>query len=370
MEKMQTRQSTEAISIPFIKRLFAACQAAPSADNSQPCHIDWSPPKLILRYDAERVSGVTFPFGSRATLLSAGGVIENIAQCCEQAGVAMSVTYFPADSFVSEVFAEITLEETDQLCDAGLKPPLFSRHTNRFAYKKKGIPPSVVDELTAMVVGKSKVKLLQDHAAIDAIGRQVQDASEIRFQTQEAHEWLEKSLRFTPEQVRSGDGLDIRTLDLPPGGGMFLRFISNWQRMRRLNRIGAYKLLAAIDALPIKKAPAVVAFTAPDTPVGMLEAGRLLCRAWTYLNSQSIACHPYYVISDQLERLKDGAVPAPLIAKAEKIAVDNQQLLGINEDETLMMLLRVGYPTREAPRSQRVPIDQVVTELPPSSEVR
>jgi len=364
MENTQTGQSSGATSIPFMNTLFAAIQAAPSADNAQPCHIDWSPSKLILRYDSERVSGVTFPFESRATLLSAGAVIENIAQCCEQAGVAMRVTYFPVETPASKVFAEIALEEIDNISDVSIKSPLFFRQTNRFAYKKKAIPQDAVDELMTMVIGTSKVMMLQDHATIDAIGRQVQDASEIRFQTQEVHEWLERCLRFTPEQAAAGDGLDIRTLDLPPGGGMFLRFISSWQRMHRLNRIGAYKLLATIDALPVKKAPAVVAVTAPDTPVGMLEAGRLLCRAWAYLNSQGLACHPYYVISDQLERLKDGKVPVPLITKAEKIGVETQRLLSIKEGETLMMLLRVGYPTREAPRSRRLSMDQVFTKLP------
>ena len=182
------------------------------------------------------------------------------------------------------------------------------------------------------------------------------------------HEWLEISLRFTPEEVKTGDGLDIRTLGLPPGGGVFLRFMSNWKRMRQLNRVGAYKLLAAIDAAPIKKAPAVIAVTALKTPASALEAGRLLCRAWTYLNAQGIACHPYYVIADLLERLDNGNVPVQLIEKATKISLNSRKLLDINEDETLMMLLRIGYPKREAPRSQRVSMDRAFTKLSSSND--
>ncbi len=349
-----------------MKRLFSACQAAPSADNSQPCHIDWSPSKLILRYDVERVSGFTFPFESRATALSASGIIENIAQCYEKYGVDMAVTYFPVRTSDKEVFAEINLGKMRQFTDDIMTDSLFIRHTNRFSYKNKEVPKSIVDNTSSMTSSLSKITFFEDRTIIDTIGKQVQYASEIRFQTQEVHEWLERSLRFTPEQVKTGDGLDIRTLDLPPGGGAFLRFISNWQRMRQLNRVGAYKLLAAMDASQIKKAPAVVSVTARNTPVGALEAGRLLSRAWTYLNAQGIACHPYYVIADQLERLEDGKVPVKLIEKAKKIRINIQKLLGINEDETLMMLLRVGYPTREAPRSQRVSMDQVFTELPSS----
>ena len=349
--------------LPFFRGLLAACQAAPSADNSQPCHVDCYASKVVIRYDSERVSGFTFPFKSQATLLSAGGVIENIAQYCEQAGVNIAITYLPANSLNKEVFAEIAIELTGQFSCADITSFPFFRHTNRFAYQKKAIPQDMVDKLESMVVGSSKIQVFNDYAEIDAISRQVQGASEVRFQTQEVHEWLGKSLRYNTDQADKGDGLDIATLDLPPGGGLFLRFISNWSRMRRLNNIGAYKLLAAIDVKPIKKAPALVAFTAADSLVGALEAGRLLVRVWTYLNSQGIACHPYYVISDQLERLKEGVVPDKLIPQAKRIAKGCRELLDLKEGETLMMLLRIGYPMREAPRSQRLPINQVFTAL-------
>lgn len=363
MEKISLSESAETEYPIFFKALFAAIQMAPSADNSQPCHIDWTASKIVLRYDSKRVSGVTFPFDSQATLLAAGAVIENIAQYCEQAGVIIEIMYFPASASVGEIFAEIVIKNMDAVSEADLTQPLFARHTNRFAYKKKAIPADVIDEMARMVVGQAQIKFLNDSEMVDALGRQVKDASEIRFQTQEVHEWLEKSLRFTPEQANRGDGLDLATLDLPPGGGAFLRFISSWSRMQRLNRIGAYKLLASIDAAPIKKAPAIIAFTAPKTLIGAMEAGRLLCRAWIYLNAQGIACHPYYVISDQLERLKNNAIPEALVPLAEKMRKNSLQLLNVEEEETLMMLMRVGYPTRQAPRSKRLPLEQVFTDL-------
>jgi len=338
------------------------CQAAPSADNSQPCHVDWYPPKLVLRYDTERVRGLTFPAESQATLLSVGSTIENIIQYCDYAEVNAEVAIYP-EGAPADVFAEINLNNLDLSVSVDQQFPLFSRHTNRFAYKKVVIPQAIISDVVGLESGGARVRVLQDVASINAIAEQIQAASEVRFQTQEVHEWLGRSLRFTPEQVDSGDGLDVATLDLPPGGGLFLRFISRWSRMRKLNQIGAYKILAAIDAAPIKKAPAVIAITGSDTAIGALEAGRLLCRVWIYLNAQGIACHPYYVISDQMERFKLGTVPEELVPQAERVRKDCRQLLELKEGETLMMLLRVGYPTREAPRSKRLPISQVFTDL-------
>jgi len=345
------------------------CQSAPSADNSQPCHVDWHPPKLVLRYDTARVSGLTFPAESQATLLSVGATIENIIQCCDCAEVKAEVAIFPEDAS-ADVFAEINLNDVDLSVSVDQQSPLFSRHTNRFAYKRVVIPQAIINEVAGLESEKAKIRVLQGSASINAIAEQVQAASEIRFQTREVHEWLGKSLRFTPDQVARGDGLDVATLDLPPGGGLFLRFISRWSRMRRLNRIGGYKVLAGIDAAPIKKAPAVLAITGGNTKEGALEAGRLLCRVWIYLNAQGIACHPYYVISDQLERLENRSVPEALVPRAEKVRKESRQLLDLKEGETLMMLLRIGYPTREALRSRRLPLDEVFTDWSASSNER
>ncbi len=350
----------------FLKSVLASCQAAPSADNSQPCHIDWCPPKLVLRYDTERVSGLTFPAESQATLLSVGAMVENIIQCCDFAENNPEVAIFPEDAS-ADVFVEINLNDADLSVSVNKQLPLFSRHTNRFVYKREAISQAIIKEVGRLESGGAKIRVLRDSASINSIAEQIQAASEIRFQTQEVHEWLGRSLRFTPEQAASGNGLDVATLDLPPGGGLFLRFIGSWSRMQRLNRIGGYKVLASIDAAPIKKAPAVLAITGRNTKRGALEAGRLLCRVWIYLNAQGVACHPYYVVSDQLERLENNSVPEALVPRAEIVRKESRQLLNLKEGETLMMLLRVGYPKREAPRSRRLPLGEVFTDWSASS---
>ena len=134
--------------------------------------------------------------------------------------------------------------------------------------------------------------------------------------------------------------------------------------MKQLNRMGIYKLLAQIDSAPIKAAPTIVAIIAPATPQGAIDAGRLLCRAWTYLNTQSIAVHPYYVVADQLARLKDKTVPEKLIGQVQEINQQCTKVLSLKEDETLHMFLRTGYPKRNNPtRSLRLPVETVFTAL-------
>lgn len=60
-------------SIQTVKFLVTAGLQAPTADNSQPWHFSWDGSCLALSYDADRVSGLTFPSNDPATLLSVGG---------------------------------------------------------------------------------------------------------------------------------------------------------------------------------------------------------------------------------------------------------------------------------------------------------
>ena len=155
----------------------------------------------------------------------------------------------------------------------------------------------------------------------------------------------------------------MRTLDLPPGGKHFLRFISDWNRMKALNKLGIYHLLAKIDSRPLGRAPAIVSFIAPADSNSALDTGRLLTRAWIYLNSLGIAVHPYYVVSDQLDRLSKNLVPYRLQGQVEAIRRDCKKLFELNPGETLHMLLRIGYPTRKPPRSLRLPLERAFTDL-------
>jgi hypothetical protein len=187
-----------------------------------------------------------------------------------------------------------------------------------------------------------------------ALARQ---ASEVRFQTQEVHEWLARSLRFTKQEAARADGLDLATIPLPPGGALFMRYIMEWKWMSVLNRLGAYKLMAVLDVKPLEKAPIIIAFIGGSAPEDIVNVGQLLTRVWIDLNSKGIAVHPYYVVSDQLQRRLVGKVPAQLVSQIDKVAAQSSGLLNLQEHECLHMLLRIGYPTRDPIRSKRLPLE-------------
>ncbi|PID43552.1 MAG: hypothetical protein CSB48_05680 [Proteobacteria bacterium] len=316
---------------------------------------------LEISYDHKRVAGVTFPPDNQATLLSLGGIVENIAQLCECAGESIGIHFQKPEQGNPSVILDIP-EETafsSQPDDMAI----FQRHTNRFAYKKDPLPENILASLPSLATGNTRISAFTDSAAKKDIWKLVRSASEIRFQTREVHEWLGKSLRFDDAEVNQGDGLDLRTLDLPPGGGLIMRFIASWKRMSILNAIGAYKLLSFIDAAPVRAAPGIVAIIGEQGSEGAMAAGRTLVKAWSELNARGIAVHPYYVVSDQLVRLENNVIPEALVDQAKHLASASDSVFSLGKGETLYMILRIGYPGKVAPRSKRLPEKTVFHDL-------
>ena len=347
------------------KFLSEAITSAPSADNSQPWKVVWNHFTINILYDDERVRQCTFPADSPATLLSIGAAIENLYQAAEIINVIIVVhqpvsfdknnpVYFSADIICPSKAVKIP----------DTPPPLFQRHTNRYAFQAIQIPLATKKLLKKLTENEIRMALIDNPQEIKRIGHLVYLASQIRFRTRELIEWLGKSLRFDRQEVEHlEDGLDIATLGLPPGGSLFLKFSMQWQRMKWLNHVGIYKIMSWVDCMPVKKAPALVAIIGPEGFHESLSAGRLMQRAWIELNAQGIAVHPYYVIADQINRLEDMTTPDELKIEAEKVCKTATKCFTLAENETLHMLLRIGYPLKKAKRSKRLPLEKICQQL-------
>ena len=86
-------------------------------------------------------------------------------------------------------------------------------------------------------------------------------------------------------------------------------------------------------------------------------------RVWIELNRNGIAVQPYYVIPDQLERLKNASVPIPLRNQVEDINSNISRLFEL-KNGALFMILRVGWPIADPVRSSRLPINRVLSVGP------
>jgi len=195
-------------------------------------------------------------------------------------------------------------------------------------------------------------------SAIRQAANWVRQASEVRFQTREVNEWFASSLRYGDSPDDRTSGLHVDTLALPPGGVGLLKLMSDWDRLQWLNRMRAYKLFAAIEAANFQKAPMVVAIVGPSDRVAAFDAGRCLQRVWLKVTEMGLSAHPYYVVSDLLNRLSSNGVPEQCLQHA--LALQDRIRAEYGHESTLHCLLRVGKPVGEIQVSGRLPLNEIM----------
>lgn len=331
--------------------LLNAARWAPSADNTQPWQIRCDGQALAVAYDNARVEGVTFPPRDPATLIAMGALLENLRQASAATGLSVERVEPGQDEYFRLLIS--TTSTGSPLPDLH---PLFLRHTNRLSFRTTPLPSQLTAKLLTEREETASVQLFEGAHDLARLGGLVRQASAMRFQTRESNESLGRSLRFTPLEASRGDGLDIATLNLPPGGRGIMRLLADWRRMESLNRWGAYRLFAAIEAKSVTNASAIVAITGAPSQAGALDAGQLMERVWIRLNAKGLAVQPFYVVADQLFRRDDYLLPRGLEQAGDALAHSTDELLRLS-GRRLYMLLRVGYPIRQPVKSQRLPLN-------------
>ena len=343
----------------WVSSLVSAGSRAPSADNGQPWHFSWDGVALTLALDTPRAQaglGADHP----AVLLAMGACLENLVQAATRAGIPPAGMQFSAADG-NQGLLRISVPPGSAAPAAVDLRDFTARHTSRVPFDRAPLPAALLQDSRNAREGQAQVAVFAEPEDIARVAGLIGSASESRFQNPEIHQWLVESLRLTEAQAARGDGLDVATLGLPPGGRLLMRLIADWGRMAFLNRFGAYKLLAKVEALSVAQCGAVIAIVSPTWGAqDMLSAGRLLERTWLLLNHQGLAVHPYFVLSDQLYRRDLGRLPAGHVAPVNALAAASRALFQ-DPGQQPAVLLRVGHTAVQVPRSRRLPVSQVFT---------
>ena len=351
-----------------LRDLLNFARFAPSADNSQPWRFAWDGLSLEV-LPAPPTGG---PFGATAhpTLLAVGAVTADLTQCFERENLAYTLEWMERIDAQSPYLSfRIRPEETRTPIGSPSLAQHYVRHTNRFPYSKEPMPADL-SRIVGQRQDSARAMAFLEPGMNRRLGRIVERCSAVRFQTRELHEWLIASLRWSDEEASRGDGLDVESLAMPVGGRAFLRLVSNWRTMNLLNRLGAYRGLAATEAALVSLAPALVCIVGNGDVRGVLAAGQLLEKLWTELNEKGLAVQPYYVVTDQQIRLSLQRVPQHLREKLEDALAPLPSLLDFGSGEMLHMILRVGWPTVNPKRSQRLTLGALLRDRPSAARVR
>jgi hypothetical protein len=293
-----------------------------------------------------------FGSDSHCEQLTMGAVTENLTQLADYWGLQGRWDFCRNGAR----YVEFVPSQPESYRKLDKRHPVFTRHTNRFRFASDALAREDVEELSSLAQEDCRIAVYTSRHDLEAISALIRTASSMRFRNRLLHEWFGKTLRFTEEESRRGDGLDVRTIELPPGGSALLRLIMDWGRMALLNRVGMYQLLSAIESQAVARSPAILAVIGP--PSQPFAAGRLMERAWLALERMGLAAQPYYVLSDQLVRLANGQLPEAVKDECRRLAESVGTFLGPGLFPH--MLLRAGRARAQVLRSKRLPLHAVI----------
>jgi hypothetical protein len=349
-----------------VYRLISAAVAAPSPDNNQPWLFAPVGDRLGVWLDRERAlpSDVHGMFD----LMAIGSAIENIVIAATEVG------------FEAEVRLEVTamLGSGNQPVLAGtigfrpggtldpLQKYLFARCTCRGLYSRN-VPRAA--SLEAMTAAASKFNRVQvtwvtDRPRLRRLALLIARTDLLRFAYQPFHEELFRQLRFTPAEAETKcDGLDLRTLGIPPGCNLLLCALRPWQRMKWLHRLRLGWLLVVPSVLAVIQSGALGVLTIDTASSSrFIEGGRAFQRLWLEAERQGLSLQPLgspAIFFAHCQLLVCQKLPSAHRRLLPRVINQFEHLVPELAGRTLLMTFRVGHAKGPAFRSLRRPVQAV-----------
>jgi len=207
---------------------------------------------------------------------------------------------------------------------------------------------------------------VDDRRRIRSFARVIAASDRFRFEYEPFHQEIYRQLRFSAEEAeRTRDGLDLRTLELPPGTGLVLRLLRSWPRMRLLNRLRLNRLLTAPSALSVWKSGALGVVSLPDpSNSNFLEGGRAFQRIWLAAQAEGLAMQPLGslpVFLGHLEQLRGERLTAAHQGLSRRLGERFRRLVPAAMDRTLLMVFRLGHASPPNVRSLRRKAEDVMS---------
>ncbi len=370
MSSGDVQESPQALPSEARDDILRAAVLAPTPDNNQPWQFAWQENRLLVFLDPGRA--LPSDVHSMFDLMGIGAAVENAGIAARWHGHRGEVTCelpsaAEASSAGPRLAASVRFEpgaERDPLRDA-----LETRCTNRKLYSSKPLEEEVLAELARSVAGFGSVQLewIADRKGIRAFAKVVAASDRFRFGYEPFHKEIFRQLRFSAREAeQTRDGLDVRTLELPPSAALMLRVLRPWNRMRWLQRLGLGGLLTIPSRLSVWKSGAVGVLSVAEAEAAQyLEGGRALERIWLAAQRNGIALQPLGSLAIFLAQLLqlDGRNLTPSHqALAARLAQRLTELVPSMEGRTLLMLFRLGRAADPRVRSLRRPVEHVIRQ--------
>ena len=358
------------------RELIASATLAPSPDNNQPWRFASRDDRLLVYLDPDRA--LPSDVNSMFDLMGLGAAVENACIAARQAGYEPRVAYElrPVGTVEDAALPVASLDFKREGKPDPLHVHLAARATCRKLYSRRAVDDACLRRLADASIGFPDVQVdwIVDRPRIRALARLVMVSDRFRFEYEPFHKEIFRQLRFTADEAqRTRDGLDVRTLELPPGAAAILRQLRSWSRMQWLRRLGLVPALTLPSALSVWMSGAlgVLSLPAPGR-TAFLDCGRAFQRIWLAATAEGLSLQPLGslpVFLAQMQQYQGRKLTPAHQQLARRLAAWFAGLVPTTAERTLLMVFRLGYSKPPACRSLRRSAEEVLDE-PHATEVQ
>lgn len=345
---------------PDVRFLLEHARLAPSGGNAQPWRFVVDGLTIECHLDETRSTNF-MNFRHLGSYVAAGCAVENMQQAAHARGVVLDVEPVCEESTCVPVCI-VRVQGRQEPAPTALFEHVGSRVTNRRLGERR---PLHVSQRVALerAAAPAHVQWFESESDLEFLGTLHGRADRLRFLSQRMHRELMGEIRWTPEEVeRTGDGLDVQTLELSTADRAALDLLGNWHTMSVLKQIKGGRGLEEMSRKAFVSSSAIAILQVPEkTPRAYFDGGRALQRLWLAATAEGLAVHPQGALVYLLARYDD-APDALSDDEREELADISRafRTLVPRRDGGNVVVLRVSHADPPLARSRRRPLEHLV----------
>ncbi|HBF20798.1 MAG TPA: hypothetical protein DDW81_11925 [Cryomorphaceae bacterium] len=350
-----------------VKDLVEHATFAPSGGNVQPWKWYYREGVLYLFHDRSK-SYSFLDYADRGSMIALGAASENIVQRAIQLQLHTNIQTFTGN--YKPLVAAFTFEDRQGRPPGSYENLAFmikKRLTNRkMGDSSQRIDPQHMQEITELVEANEGYHLhtVQDENAIRSLSEVIARMERLRMLDEWGHEDFINEARWTPAQAKeTRDGIDLATLDLSQSD------IAGMRLLRDSDAIGYLRewdkgmgFLTMTRKAPVNSSALCLLTADEHSKNAVFNGGRILERAWLYINSKQIAMQPVSPSTFMFYRLvmDDPALKGKTRAEMKELNKEFKQILNLPEQSNDLFLFRLFYAEDPEVKSYRYPLEDVL----------
>lgn len=343
-----------------LKTILQHAIMAPSGDNCQPWKFLVNDMVVDL-YNVPDRDNSLYNIKQRASLISHGALLENMRIAAPSVGLSSNIKFFP-DADNPDHVARIEFNDTDAVVS-----PVFSfiaeRHTNREKYLPVNISDNQVEAWQQLAERDGeKVSLCCQKQQIAALSRLLSLNDRLVFEVPELHRFLFEQIRWSDsEAIKTGDGLDIKTLGLNAMDKFAFHFLKHRGLVAALNTVGFSRIIQLKAGQLLKSASAIGIITIPgSTPQDYVQGGQLWQRLLLQLASEGLTAQPIAGLACLMRAAEEGLL-ADKVSQSQldllnQTRTDLLKFVGCDQATPLLVMFRIGKGV-QVTRALRMPLE-------------